>query len=107
MHTRTGLILLALLHLWVTPGSLAVETPTPNEQRVRDYVSAFNAREIDTMLGMVSDDIQWLSVVGDKIIVETQGNRRPGWRRWSAPFGRANLARSPKRASAFMSSATC
>ena len=73
MRTRTGLILLALIYLVVTPESFAAETPKPNEQRVRDYVSAFNEREIDTMLGMVSDDIQWLTVTGDKIVVETQG----------------------------------
>ena len=57
----------------VTPEYLAAQTPIPNEQRVRDYVSAFNNREIDTMLDMVSDDIQWLNVAGDKIAVETQG----------------------------------
>jgi len=73
VRTRTGLILLALIYLVVTPESFAAETPKPNEQRVRDYVSAFNEREIDTMLGMVSDDIQWLTVTGDKIVVETQG----------------------------------
>ena len=73
MRIRTGLALLALLHLVVIPGSFAAEAPNPNEQRVRDYVSAFNNREIDTMLGMVSDDIQWLSVAGDKITVETEG----------------------------------
>ena len=73
MHTRTCLVLLALLHLLVTPKSFAAETPKSNEERVRDYVSAFNKREIDTMLSMVSDDIQWLNVVGDKITVETQG----------------------------------
>lgn len=76
MHTRNCLVLLALLHLLATPKSFAAETPKPNEQRVRDYVSAFNKREIDTMLGMVSDDIQWLSVVGDKITVETQGKAK-------------------------------
>jgi hypothetical protein len=73
MHTRTCFVLLALLHLWVAPASFAAETPKPNEQRVRDYVSAFNNREIDTMVSMVSDDIQWLNVVGDTIAVETQG----------------------------------
>ena len=73
MHTRTCLILLALLSLLVSPKSFAAETPKTNEQRVRDYVSAFNKREIDTMLSMVSDDIQWLNVAGDKITVETQG----------------------------------
>ena len=73
MHTRTCFILLALLHLVATPGPFAGETPNENEQRVRDYVSAFNNREIDTMLSMVSEDIQWLSVAGDKITVETEG----------------------------------
>ena len=73
MRTRTCLIVLVLLHLLVTPASFAAEAPKPNEQRVRDYVSAFNKREIDTMLGMVTDDMQWLSVAGDKITVETQG----------------------------------
>ena len=56
-----------------SPKSFAAETPKSNEERVRDYVSAFNQREIDTMLSMVSDDIQWLNVAGDKITVETQG----------------------------------
>jgi hypothetical protein len=54
----------------------AAETLKPNEQRVRDYVSAFNKREIDTMLNMVTDDIQWLNVAGDKITVETQGKTK-------------------------------
>jgi hypothetical protein len=73
MHTRTGIVLLALVFLLVPSRSFAAETPKSNEQRVRDYVSAFNKRELDTMLGMVTDDIQWLSIAGDKITVETQG----------------------------------
>ena len=111
--------------------SFAGETPNPNEQRVRDYVSAFNKREIDTMLSMVSDDIQWLNVAGDKITVETQGKAKlresltayfksmPNakseleWVRvtasrvaaWSEPVGRAGLARSPRRVFPFTSSA--
>lgn len=60
----------------VTPESFAAETPKTNEQRVRDYVSAFNKREIDTMLSMATDDIQWLIVAGDKITVETQGKAK-------------------------------
>jgi len=73
MHTRTCLILLALLHLSVTPKSFAADTPKSNEQRVRDYVSAYNKRDVDAMLSMVAEDIQWLNVLGDKITVETQG----------------------------------
>jgi len=73
MRTPARLVLLTLLHLVVMPESSTAQTSTSNEQRVRDYVSAFNKREIDTMLNMVSDDIQWLSVEGDKITVETEG----------------------------------
>ena len=76
MHTKPFFILLALLYLAFTPRSFAAETPKSNEQRVRDYVSAFNKQDLDTMLGMVSGDIQWLSVAGDKITVETEGKAR-------------------------------
>lgn len=131
MHTRTGLILLALLHLMVSPKSFAAETPKSNEKSVRDYVSAFNKREIDTMLSMVSDDIQWLNVAGDKITVETQGKAklrenlaayfksRPSarseleWVRETASRvaalerarTRAGMARSPRRVFPYTSSA--
>jgi hypothetical protein len=70
------LTILALLLFVATPVSVAAEAQNTNEQRVRDYVSAFNKRAIDTMLSMVSDDIQWLSVEADKITVETQGKAR-------------------------------
>ncbi|MEJ0089486.1 MAG: nuclear transport factor 2 family protein [Limisphaerales bacterium] len=73
MNTRTFLTLLAVLTLVATPASFAADTPASNEQRVRDYVAACNKREVDTMLSMVADDIQWLTVTGDKITVETQG----------------------------------
>ncbi len=76
MHARTSVASLGLLFLMGAPGIAAAETPTTNEQRVRAYVSAFNQREIDTMMSMVSDDIQWLSVAGDTIAVETEGKPR-------------------------------
>ena len=76
MHTQTCLILLALLNLLTLPETFAADTPKSNEQRVRDYVSAYNKRDIETMLSMVSDDIQWLNVAGDKITVETQGKAK-------------------------------
>src|SRR5262245_8251837 len=76
MRTRTCLLLLALLPLIPTPKTFAAEAPKSNDQRVRDYVSAFNKRDIDTMLTMVTDDIQWLNVAGDKITVEAQGKAR-------------------------------
>ena len=56
--------------------AIAADAPKSNDQRVRDYVAAFNERNIDTMLSMVTDDIQWLTVAGDKITVETQGKEK-------------------------------
>lgn len=73
MQTQIWLLLIALLHLLGSTKAFAAEAPKSNEQRVRDYVSAYNQREVDTLLYMVSDDIQWLSLAGDKITVETQG----------------------------------
>lgn len=43
-----------------------------NETRVRVFVKAFNDRNIDGMLESADDDIQWLSVSGERIAVETQ-----------------------------------
>ena len=73
MQTQTGLVLLALLHLLSSTKPFAAEAPKSNDQRVRDYVSAYNQHEVDTLLSLVSDDIQWLRVAGAKITVETQG----------------------------------
>ncbi len=56
--------------------AFSAETPKSHEQRVRDYVAAFNKQDIDTMLGMVTDDMQWISLAGDKITVETEGKAK-------------------------------
>lgn len=69
MKLRNWIPLLFLLSMT----AFAADAPKSNDQKVRDFISAFNSREIDTMMSMVSDDIQWLSVAGDKIAVETQG----------------------------------
>jgi hypothetical protein len=76
MRTQTFLILLVLLVPTGVSTPVAAQTQKSNEQRVRDYVAAFNKHDIDTMLTMVIDDVQWLSVAGDKITVETQGKAK-------------------------------
>tara|TARA_Y100001973_G_scaffold8348_1_gene11499 strand:- start:2503 stop:2913 length:411 start_codon:yes stop_codon:yes gene_type:complete len=40
---------------------------------VEDYVAAFNAQDSAAMARMVTDDVQWLSVNGDSVAVETAG----------------------------------
>ena len=41
------------------------------EQIVRSYIAASNARDTETMLRMVVDDVQWLSIDGDTVVKET------------------------------------
>jgi hypothetical protein len=40
------------------------------ERVVHSYVRAFNAHDTEAMLTMVTDDVQWLSIDGDRIIKE-------------------------------------
>lgn len=44
-----------------------------HETRVREFVAAFNARNIEAMLGAVDDNVQWLSVNEAKVTIETEG----------------------------------
>ena len=48
-------------------------TPNKHVQTIRDYTLAFNNRDLETMLSLVSDDIQWLSIDGDQISEVTSG----------------------------------
>lgn len=48
------------------------ETASP-EQQVRAFVAAFNARDLDALLAGADEGIEWLSIDGAKISVETQG----------------------------------
>lgn len=41
--------------------------------QIREFVEAFNKRDIDAMLELVDENIQWLNVDGEQIKVETEG----------------------------------
>ena len=45
------------------------------EKQVRAFIEAFNTRNLDKMVEAVDDGIQWLSVDGAKISVETEGKK--------------------------------
>jgi hypothetical protein len=47
----------------------------PQEEQVREFVAAFNARDLDKMIDAVDDGIQWLSVDGVKVTVVTEGKK--------------------------------
>ncbi len=63
---------LLMLCAWVATSAFAQEAKS-NEARVRDYIAAFNARNIDAMLLMVTDDITWLNVSDKTVSVESEG----------------------------------
>lgn len=46
-------------------------TVDAQEQVVHTYIAAFNAHDTEAMLSMVTDDVQWLSVDGETITIET------------------------------------
>jgi hypothetical protein len=46
---------------------------TENAQTVRSFITAFNRHDSDAMSRFVTNDVQWLSVDGDSIVVETDG----------------------------------
>ncbi len=43
------------------------------ERRVREFVTAFNERNIDGMLALADENIQWLSINAATVSVETEG----------------------------------
>ena len=55
--------------------AITFQAPAPDaaERQVRAFVDAFNQRHIDGMLALAADGIQWLSVDGPKVSMETEG----------------------------------
>jgi hypothetical protein len=72
-------LVLCFAVLAMTAAGLALPKPRPaysgvqQEQQVRDFVEAFNARKIDAMLELVDDNVQWLHVSGTTVSVEVEG----------------------------------
>ncbi len=67
------IILVAAVGVPVSPAPRAVNSSLEPEKQVRAFVDAFNARDIDGMLALAEENLQWLSVDGAKISVETEG----------------------------------
>lgn len=75
MRSRTeikrGLLIPALVAL--SQFATAADTVSPDQrlETVRQFLVAFNAHDTEAMLRMVTDDVQWLSVDGESIHLET------------------------------------
>lgn len=73
MSLRTGF----LIFLLVVPAASYVRAQSPGEV-VDRYMDAYNAHDVDAMLELVGPEVQWLSIDGDRIRVETEGARALG-----------------------------
>ena len=56
---------------------ITIDKPTPtfilqkHEKTIQNYVAAFNSQDVDSMLPMLADDVQWMSVDGETITKKT------------------------------------
>jgi hypothetical protein len=74
VFTRMLLLPMILSSLFVNPEKgVCVSKIDDHEKQVRDFVAAFNARDLTKMLELADDNIQWLSINGAKISIETEG----------------------------------
>ena len=74
MYNFYALVLVFLLIF--TPDVQSNEQLPDNVNTVEQFVAAFNAQDSNAMASFVVDDIEWLSIVGEKVIVEVKGKNK-------------------------------
>ena len=77
-HPTTSVALAVLaLSLFAVPTSVSrsADTKADIETEVRQFVAAFNARNLEAMLAVVDEKVQWLSVDGAKVTIEAEGKK--------------------------------
>lgn len=62
-----------LMALFVLAVSSIAQAQSP-EEVVERYMAAYNDHDIEAMLALVDADVQWLSIDGERIRVETEGS---------------------------------
>jgi hypothetical protein len=71
---RLSLVFLAMAMLApASPEFQQARSGGEPEKQVREFVAAFNARQIDVMIEMTAEKVQWMIVDGAKISIETEG----------------------------------
>ena len=63
---------LALLLMSTSVVQSRESTPS-NVNTVERFIAAFNAHDSSAMANLVADDIEWLSIAGEQVTVETKG----------------------------------
>lgn len=68
--------LLTLTFLLVlVPNAQSHDKAPDNVKTVKAFVAAFNAKDSQAMASFVTDDIEWLSIVSNKVSTETKGKK--------------------------------
>ena len=67
-----GVIVTAMTAMSLSVAPQPVSVPA-SEVVVRQLYAAFNAHEVTALVAHVSDDVRWMSVAGDAVVVETSG----------------------------------
>ncbi len=71
MNRAQVLVLVLAVSLQAAPA--AQELEPKSKQAVRALVAAFNAHDVEMMLEACAEDIMWMTVGADKIVVEASG----------------------------------
>ena len=61
------------LALALTGAPLSAQACSPQETVVRQFVDAFNRKDLDGMMALADTGISWLSVIGDSTRLEVHG----------------------------------
>jgi hypothetical protein len=67
----TSRILAIAFALLLAPLVHSEEPASSHLRTVEQFIVAFNAHDSGAMAGLVTDDVAWLSIAGDKLAVET------------------------------------
>ena len=70
---RNSMILAIMLLLLCSPCAHAQESVASNVPTVERFIAAFNEHDSAAMGALVADDVAWLSVTGEEVVVEVKG----------------------------------
>lgn len=73
-NVLTSFCKLSLLMLCLLVAAIATAATDAETDKVKQFVSAFNTKDVDLMLSLAAPDMKWLSVAGHHISVETSSH---------------------------------
>jgi hypothetical protein len=76
MTRRPAAMAAVIVTAMMTMGLAVMPQPLPppaSEAVVRQLYTAFNAHDAAALVARVSDDVRWMTVAGDAVVVETSG----------------------------------